>query len=74
MAPSKRNKSVTLAKSPLRSPNKLITKRPRQKTPESFVTLPLPLRLTKPTSISTPTAFNNSQVGQSESEEENTIA
>jgi hypothetical protein len=74
MASSKRNRSVTLAKSPLRSPNKPITKRPRQKTPQSSVTLPLPLRPTKPTSISTPTAFNSSQVSQSESEEENTIA
>ena len=74
MAPSKRNRSVTLAKSPLGSPNELITKRPRQKTPKSFVTLPLLLRLTKTTSIFTPTAFNSSQVGQSESEEENIIA
>jgi hypothetical protein len=74
MAPFKRNRSVTLAKSLLRSPNKLITKRPRQKTSESSVTLSLSLRPTKPTSISTPTAFNSSQVSQSESEEENTIA
>ena len=59
MAPSKRNRSVTLAKSPLGSPNEPITKRPYQKTPKSFVTLPLPLRLAKHTFISIPTAFNS---------------
>jgi hypothetical protein len=60
MAPFKRNRSVTLAKLLLRSLNKLITKRPCQKTPESFVTLPLPLCLTKPTFIFTLIAFNSS--------------
>jgi hypothetical protein len=73
MAPSKRNRSATLAETPLSSPNKLITKRPRQKTLESSIILPLSLRPTKPTSISIPTAFNSSQVDQLESEEENTI-
>jgi hypothetical protein len=41
---------------------------------ESSITLPLPLRPTKPTITSTPTAFNSSQVDESESEEENTVA
>jgi hypothetical protein len=59
MAPFKQNRSVTLAKLSLKSPNKLIIKRPCQKTLESFVTLPLPLCFTKPTSISTSTAFNS---------------
>ncbi|PVH74476.1 hypothetical protein DL98DRAFT_537453 [Cadophora sp. DSE1049] len=61
MAFSKRSRSATLVKSPLRSPIKPITKRSRQKTPESttFTTLPLPLRLTKPTFTFTLTAFNN---------------
>ncbi|PVH68821.1 hypothetical protein DL98DRAFT_542102 [Cadophora sp. DSE1049] len=61
----------------LRSPIKPITKRSRQQTLKSSttsVTLPLSLRPTKPTPTSTPTAFNNSQVDESESEEENTIA
>jgi len=74
MAPSKRNRSVTLAKSPPESPIRPITKRPRQKTPEptfaSSSTLPLLLRPTRPTSTSTPTAFNSSQVDESEFEEE----
>jgi hypothetical protein len=76
MAPSKRVRSVTLAKSPPESPIRPITKQPRQKTPEptfaSSSTLPLPLRPTRPTSTSTPTAFNSSQIdsdSQSESEE-----
>ncbi|KAH9213527.1 hypothetical protein DL95DRAFT_410274 [Leptodontidium sp. 2 PMI_412] len=62
MPSSKRYRSATLAKSPPGSPIRPITKRSRQKTPESpitSVTLPLPLRPTKPTSTSTPTAFNN---------------
>ncbi|PVH68883.1 hypothetical protein DL98DRAFT_599136 [Cadophora sp. DSE1049] len=72
MAPSKRNRSATLAKSPPESPIRPITKRSRQETPESStpsITLPLPLRPTKPTTTSTPTAFNSSQVDESESEE-----
>ena len=69
MAPSKRNRSATLAKSPPDSPIRPITKRPRQKTPESSVsiTLPLPLRPIK-LITSTPTAFNSSQIDESESE------
>jgi hypothetical protein len=77
MAPSKRNRSTTLAKSPPGSPIRLIKKRSRQKTPESSTTsttLPLPLRPTKTTSTTTPTAFNSSQVNESESEDENTLA
>jgi hypothetical protein len=83
MAPSKRNRSVTLAKSPPGSPIRPITKRSRQITPESSAsttTLPIPLRPTRPTTTSTPTAFNSSQIdseselseleSQSESEEE----
>jgi hypothetical protein len=76
MAPSKRVRSVTFAKSPPKSPIRPITKRPQQKTPEptfvSSFTLPLPLRPTRPTSTFTPTAFNSSQIdsdSQSESEE-----
>jgi hypothetical protein len=60
MAFSKRNRNVTLAKLSLGSLNKLIIKRPCQKTPESFVTLSLSLCPTKPTFISTPIAFNSS--------------
>ncbi|PVH71081.1 hypothetical protein DL98DRAFT_540345 [Cadophora sp. DSE1049] len=77
MAPLKRNRSATLIKSPPESPIKPITKRPRQKTLESFssaITPSLPLRPTKPTTTSTPTAFNSSQVDESDSEEENTLA
>ncbi|KAH9203474.1 hypothetical protein DL95DRAFT_419017 [Leptodontidium sp. 2 PMI_412] len=77
MASSKRNRSATFAKSPPESPIRPITKRSRQETPESStasVTLPLPLRPTKFTSTSTPTAFNSSQVDESDSEEENTLA
>jgi hypothetical protein len=62
MAPSKRNRSVTLVKSPPQSPIRPIKKRPRQKTPESFssaITPSLPLRPTKPTTTSTPIAFNS---------------
>ncbi|KAH9205864.1 hypothetical protein DL95DRAFT_417065 [Leptodontidium sp. 2 PMI_412] len=59
MAPSKRNRGVTLAKSPPNSPIQPIAKRLRQKTPESSTTIPLPLRPTKLISISTPTTFNN---------------
>ena len=70
MAPLKRNRSATLAKSPPGSPIRPITKRSRQKTPESealtSTTLPLPLRPTKPTYTSTPTAFNSSQVDEGE--------
>jgi hypothetical protein len=54
-----------------------IRKRPRQKTPESFssaITPSLPLRPTKLITTSTPTVFNNSQVDESDSEEENTLA
>jgi hypothetical protein len=86
IALSKRVQSVMLAKSPLKSLIRPITKRPRQKTLElTFAfssTLPLPLRPTRPTSTSTPTAFNNSQINsdsqlkskkssESESKEEN---
>ena len=63
MAPSKRNRSATLAKSPPGTPIRLITKRPRQKTPESAstsTTLLLPSRPIKATTTSTPTAFNSS--------------
>ncbi|KAG4427003.1 hypothetical protein IFR05_017514, partial [Cadophora sp. M221] len=77
MPSSKRYRSATLAKSPPGSLIRPITKRSRQKTPESSttsITLPLPLRPTKPTSTSTPTAFNSSQVDESETEEENTLA
>ncbi|KAL5317038.1 hypothetical protein ACEPPN_016092 [Leptodophora sp. 'Broadleaf-Isolate-01'] len=77
MTSSKRNRSATLAKSPPESPIRPITKRSRQETPESStasVTLPLPLRPTKLTSTSTPTAFNSSQVDESDSEEESTLA
>lgn len=73
MAPSKRNRSATLAKSPPGSPIRPITKRSRQKTPESSsasITLPLPLRPTKGAITSTPTAFNSSQIDESESEED----
>ncbi|KAH9203955.1 hypothetical protein DL95DRAFT_471925 [Leptodontidium sp. 2 PMI_412] len=75
MAPSKRNQSATLAKSPPGSPIRPITKRPRQKTPESqassstSATLHLPLRPTKPNYTSILTTFNSSQI-DSESEEE----
>jgi hypothetical protein len=76
MAPSKRVRSVTLAKSPPESLIRPITKRPWQKTLEptfaSSSTLPLLLRPTRPTSTFTPTAFNSSQIdsdSQSESEE-----
>jgi hypothetical protein len=66
IAPSKRVQSVTLAKSPPKSLIRPITKQPRQKTPEpifvSSFTLPLPLRPTRPTSTSTPTVFNSSQI------------
>jgi hypothetical protein len=58
-------------------PIRPIRKRPRQKTPESFpsaITPSLPLRPTKLTTTSTPTAFNSSQVDESDSEEENTLA
>jgi hypothetical protein len=77
IAPLKQNQSATLVKSPPQLLIKLIRKRPRQKTPESFslaITPSLPLRLTKPTTTSTPTAFNNSQVDESDSEEKNTLA
>ena len=63
MAPSKRNRSATLVKSPPQSPIRPIRKRPRQKTLESFssaITPSLPLRPTKPTTTSIPTAFNSS--------------
>jgi hypothetical protein len=60
MAPSKRNRSATLAESPPGSPIRPITKRLRQKTPEASSSLPLPLRPTKLTSTSTPTTFNSS--------------
>ena len=73
MAPLKRNWSATLAKLPPELPIRPITKCSRQKPPElstTFVTLPLPLRPTKPTTTSTPTAFNSSQVDELESEED----
>ena len=71
MAPSKRNRGATLAKTPPGSPIQPIVKRLRQETPESLSsTLPLPLRPTKLVYTSTPTAFNSSQVDdESESEE-----
>jgi hypothetical protein len=76
MAPSKRVRSVTLAKSPSKSLIRPITKRPRQKTLEptfaSSFTLSLPLRPTRPTFTFTPTTFNSNQIdsdSQSESEE-----
>jgi hypothetical protein len=77
MAPSKRNRSATLVKSLPQLPIRPIRKRPRQKTPESFflaITPSLPLRPTKPTTTFTPIAFNSSQVDESDSEEENTLA
>ncbi|KAH9203302.1 hypothetical protein DL95DRAFT_419153 [Leptodontidium sp. 2 PMI_412] len=77
MASLKRNRSDTLAKSPPGSPIRPITKRSRQKTPESSTTsttLLLPLRPTKHTPTHTPTAFNSSQADESESEEENIVA
>ncbi|KAH9203468.1 hypothetical protein DL95DRAFT_472356 [Leptodontidium sp. 2 PMI_412] len=70
MAPFKRDQSVTLVKSPLGSLIRLIRKRFRQKTLESFALPLLPLRLTKPTFTSTPITFNSSQVDESEFEEE----
>ena len=87
MPPSKRYRSATLAKSPPGSPIRPITKRSRHKTPETSstsTTLPLPLRPTKATSTSTPTAFNSSPprqlgaekaqvINESESEEESEI-
>ena len=72
MAPSKRNRSETLAKSPPRSPIRPIIKRPRQKTPELTsisATLPLPLRPIK-LATSTPTAFNSSQINELEGEDD----
>ena len=77
MAPSKRNRSATLVKSPPQSPIRPIRKRPRQKTPESFpsaITPSLPLRPTKPTTTFTLTVFNSSQVNKSDSKEKNTLA
>jgi hypothetical protein len=59
MASFKRNRSVTLAKLSLRSPNKPITKCPCQKTPKSSVTLPLPLHPTNLIFIFIFTAFNS---------------
>ena len=70
MASLKRNRSVTFAKSPPESPIQPIAKRLRQQTPESSSTIPLPLRPTKLTATSTPTAFNSSQVDESKFEEE----
>jgi hypothetical protein len=73
MAPSKRNQSVTLAESPPESLIRLITKRLRQKTPEASSSLPLPLRLTKLISTSTPTTFNSSQINESEFKKERRV-
>jgi hypothetical protein len=73
MPPSKRNRSATLAKSSPGLPIQLITKRSRQQTPEAFsssLPLPIPLRPTKAISTITPTAFNSSQVNESEFKEE----
>jgi hypothetical protein len=70
MPPLKRNKSATLAKSPSRSPIRPITKQPCQQTLEASGSLPLPLRPTKAIVITTPTAFNSSQVNESEFKEE----
>ena len=71
MPPLKRNRGATLAKLPPRSLIRPITKRPRQQTPEGSSSLPLLLRPTKLNSTSTPTAFNSSQVDESEFEEGN---
>jgi hypothetical protein len=60
MPPLKRNKGVTLAKSPPRSLIRPITKRPCQQTPEASGSLPLPLRLTKAIAIIMLIAFNSS--------------
>ena len=60
MAPSKRNRSVTLAKSPPGSPIQPIIKRLRQQTPEASGSLPLPLRPMKLITTIIPTAFNSS--------------
>ena len=73
MPPSKRNRGATLAKSPPGSPIRPITKRPRQQTPKasgSSLPLPLPSRPIKAISTTTPTAFNSSQVDESEFKEE----
>ena len=70
MPPLKRNRGATLAKSPPGLPIRPITKRPRQQTPKASSSLPLPLRPTKAITTSTPTAFNSSQVDESEFEEE----
>ena len=59
-----------LAKLPPELPIRPITKRPCQQTPKASGLLPLPLRLTKLTSTSTPTAFNSSQVDKLEFKEE----
>jgi len=70
MAPLKRYRSATLAKSPPGSPIRLTIKRSRQKTLElptiasastsTSTILPLPLRPTKTVSTSTPNTFNSS--------------
>jgi hypothetical protein len=70
MPPLKRNRGATLAKSPPGSPIRPITKRPCQQTLEASGSLPLSLRPTKAITITTPTAFNSSQVDESEFEEE----
>ena len=69
MAPLKRNQSATLAKLPPGSPIRPITKRLCQKTPKASSSLPLPLRPTRATTTSTPTAFNSSQVDELEFKE-----
>ncbi|KAL5327905.1 hypothetical protein ACEPPN_005611 [Leptodophora sp. 'Broadleaf-Isolate-01'] len=72
----KRNRGATLAKSPPGSPIRPIRKRLRQQTLDqssSSITPSLPLRPTKPTYTSTPTAFNSSQVDEDEYEEEGRV-
>jgi hypothetical protein len=62
-----------LAKSPPRSLIRPITKRLRQKTPEAFSSLLLPLHLTKLTSTSMPTTFNSSQINELEFKKERRV-
>jgi hypothetical protein len=70
MPPLKRNKGVMLAKSPSGSPIRPITKRPYQQTLKASGSLLLLLRLTKAIAITTFTAFNSSQVNESEFKKE----
>jgi hypothetical protein len=70
MPPLKRNRGAMLAKSPPGLPIWPITKRPCQQTLKASGSLPLPLRPTKAIAITTPTAFNSSQVNESEFKKE----